>query len=857
MFNRLYLYPIRFPKTAIISVLILTILALTQLSKLAWETDARVYFPKGHPAIEYDELVADVFGVKDSIVIGIVNENGIFNTETLTRVSRITEKLTQLPGVLTQRKTDVASLASASVFSGTSDEISNLPLMEKVPQTDKELAELRETVYANADTLVGNLVSADGKATMIRAKLKEGKEYRYQAYFQVKGILAAELGNGESSGNWGNWSGAADDSQDGASDEKAGKSETESTGKASDKQWGAGNWKSDGKGQSGGNWKGGGGWPQVISSQATENGDRFYIAGRPVIEVTSGLNAMDDMKIMIPLLVIAIAAALFVMFRSLRGVMLPLLVVGVAIIWTLGFMAAVGVPLYTISTMLPVILVAVGIGDGIHLMSHYEDIVLEDPHQDPRGIVARLMTELGMPMLITTVTTAVGFLSLWWAEMPPFRIFGLFTAIGIIFCWVVSIVLVPALLSLMQPYVSGYLQRRRSMRVHDEAGILVRGLVGLASIIINHKKTSSVLLLVVIAVSVVGMRSLYVDSSWLSDFNDNSEIVQATDMLNKKFDGTIFLNVVVDGKRPDALKSIDLLRRIDHLQTYVEGLDDVGGSISLVDYLKSTNKTFHAGDETYNVLPQSDRDVSGYLFLLSISGRPEQLDTVVNFDYSQANITFMIRTDHTQRLKSIIQKVDDYVGHEFQGVDVDVNLAGSANNSFIWADLLINSQTMAILLSKIGIFLVAALFFRSFLAGLYTVLPVTFTTLLIAGAAGFAGIPLDVSTVLAAGVAIGVGVDYAVHYIFRYYYQSRSGLSASAASLAVVRSVGKAIVLNAIVVTVGFMVLGLSNFPPHVKLGYFVSAYMIVACLSALIILPLACVWVSPRFRLREPEKAG
>ena len=395
MFNRLYLYPIRFPKIAIISMLILTILALTQFNKLAWETDARVYFPKGHPAIEYDELVADVFGVKDSIVIGIVNEDGIFNTETLTRVSRITEKLTQLPGVLTQRKTDVASLASASVFSGTRDEISNLPLMEKVPETEAELAELREKVYANADTLVGNLVSADGKATMIRAKLKEGKEYRYQAYFQVKGILAAELGNGQSSGDWGNWS------QDGASgdkgEDKADNAEGESNGQTSAKQWGAGNWKSDGKSdgqwQGGGNWKGGGGWPQVISSQATENGDRFYIAGRPVIEVTSGLNAMDDMKVMIPLLVIAIAAALFVMFRSLRGVLLPLLVVGVAIIWTLGFMAGVGVPLYTISTMLPVILVAVGIGDGIHLMSHYEDIVLEDPHQNPRGIVARLMTD--------------------------------------------------------------------------------------------------------------------------------------------------------------------------------------------------------------------------------------------------------------------------------------------------------------------------------------------------------------------------------------------------------------------------------------------------------------------------------
>jgi len=141
------------------------------------------------------------------------------------------------------------------------------------------------------------------------------------------------------------------------------------------------------------------------------------------------------------------------------------------------------------------------------------------------------------------------------------------------------------------------------------------------------------------------------------------------------------------------------------------------------------------------------------------------------------------------------------------------------------------------------------LLFRSLLAGLYTILPVSLTTLIVGGVAGFAGIPLDVSTVLAAGVAIGVGVDYAVHYIFRYHYQRNSDLAQADASLAAVRSVGKAIVLNAVVVTVGFLVLGMSQFPPHVKLGYFVSAYMVVACLSALTVLPLAYAWLQPRSR--------
>jgi hypothetical protein len=125
------------------------------------------------------------------------------------------------------------------------------------------------------------------------------------------------------------------------------------------------------------------------------------------------------------------------------------------------------------------------------------------------------------------------------------------------------------------------------------------------------------------------------------------------------------------------------------------------------------------------------------------------------------------------------------------------------------------------------------------MTGLIVVAPVTLTTLLMAGVCGALAIPLDVSTVLAAGVAIGVGVDYAVHYVYRYRRESAQGKTHVEATHAVIRAVGKTIVFNAVVVAVGFAVLFLSQFPQHVKLGQFVSAYMVLSCLAALIILPL------------------
>ncbi len=840
--------PIRFPAVTLAIVAVLTIAALAQFDGLKWETDARVYFPKDHPAIKYDAYVADVFGARDAIIIAIVNEKGVFNKDTLERVARITSKIAKLPGVAAYRELDVDSLATASIFSGTDEAINNVPLMPSVPTDDAGMEALKARVYSHPDLFVGNLVSADGKATMIRAKIKEGINNRYQSYFQIKGILSGELAqgaaNGASGDAWpgnggGDWKGNKwTQGQSGASGDK---SATDTKKTEAKKEGKDGEWPSSGGQQ----WWG----DSEISDRPAGNGDYFYMAGRPVIEVTSGQYALKDTKLMIPLLTITVVVVLFFLFRNLRGVLLPLLVVAISITWTMGLMAALGVPLYTISTMLPVILVAVGIGDALHILSHYEDIVIDGKHKDNRVIVAQLMSKLGVPLLVTTLTTGAGFLSLWWAEMPPFRIFGVFTALGILFCWLVSVLLMPAALTILKPHVSSYLQRRRSMRVHSEAGLITRVLTALARMLMEKRAISGIVITLVTVLLGIGATRLYVDSSWISDFKKGSEVELSNTVLNEKFNGTVFLNVVLDSQQEGGLKSPELLKKIERMQDFMKAKPDVGGALSIVDYLKSTNKTFHADDPKYDVLPTSAEEVGAYFYLLSLSGRPELLNSVIDYNDQRANITFAIKTDHTQRLMAVINDVRAFAKQEFAGTGVTVNFAGSANNAYIWADLLIKSQVMAIMLSKVGIFLVAMLLFRSPVAAIFTVLPVALTTLWVAGGAGWLGIPLDVSTVLAAGVAIGVGVDYAVHFVYRYAYDRERKADADKATLSAVRGVGKPIVFNAAVVTAGFLILGLSQFPPNAKLGYFVATYMVASCVAALLVLPLTLSYFKPHFR--------
>jgi len=824
MWNILYRYVVSYPKLIVGTLMLFTVFCAMQLDKLQWETDARVYLPKGHHAIIYDEIVADTFGVKNSILIAVANEKkGIYNTETLSRIARITEQVANLPGVSANRVIDVMSIATASAFVGDDETLGSERIMRDVPSTKEGFVQLRNTIERNADLFVGNIISEDGKVAIIRAKLKEGITNRYSTYWAIKTMLDSERGLDS------DWSGGWSDSS----------------------EWNDGEWDNSKPAMPSMEKES---WPNGMKPDnlekivtADENGDTLYMAGRPVIEVSSGLSALKDIQMMIPLLCIVLGAMLFLFYRTWRGVLIPMLVISCAVIWTVGTMAFLNVPMYTISTMLPVIIVAVGIGDSMHVMSRYYDHVLKNPYGQSSEIVTGVMVQLAPPLITTTITTIIGFLALLFSEMPPFKIFGLFTVLGIAYCWLLSVVLVPAILTMMKPKVGGYLKKKRSLRVHDEDSGVARLLTIWGQYSTKNSKMILTVTLLVLIMSAFGASKMYVNSSWMSDFSEESDVSIANDLINDRMDGAIFLNVVVEGTSPGALKSPDLLRKIEGMQQQVEKHLLVGDSISIVDYLKSINKNLHSGDVAYDRLPDTEAEINEFLFLLSMSGRPDELDEAIDYDYRQANVSFLIKTDETQYLKEIIAEVNEYVDREMSEFDVKVNLAGSANNSYIWAELLIDSQVMAVLLSKIGILIMAIILFRSVIIGLLTVVPVTVTTLVIAGGIGLMGIPLDVSTALAAGVAIGVGVDYAVHYLFKYRLERKNSLKHDDAIVESMRSVGKTVVFNAAVVTAGFMVLLASQFPPHVKLGAFVSSYMVVSCIAALVLLPLLLTLINSR----------
>ena len=308
---------VNFPKITLLLTIIITIFFFSKVSDLKMETNIESMLPKKMDAYINKNKLEDIFGVKDMIVIGIVNEgpDGIFNLKSLSLVKEITDRLKLIEGINSRTKDDLVSLSTLDNILGTEEGMEVTPFMEEFLQTMEEVRKLKKSIYDN-DMFVGSIVSKDGTATIILAEAEDGTPLG-ELYFKVKGAI-----------------------------------------------------------------------DEILKARKTN--DKVYIAGRPVIEGVFGLYMPQDMQSMLPLIIIILVVVLFLTFRSLRGIFLPLLVVIISTLWTMSTMAILGIPMYTITTMMPVILVAIGVADGIHILSKYYDEFLENPGEDRKTVVLKI-----------------------------------------------------------------------------------------------------------------------------------------------------------------------------------------------------------------------------------------------------------------------------------------------------------------------------------------------------------------------------------------------------------------------------------------------------------------------------------
>ena len=574
--------------------------------------------------------------------------------------------------------------------------------------------------------------------------------------------------------------------------------------------------------------------------------EKIYVAGSPIVEGTLAKLAPRDMKTMAPIVIGIIIIVLLLILRSIKATILNLLVVLFSTVWTFGLMALLNVPIYSVSTMIPVMLIAIGVAYGIHMFNHLEFYLEKNPGAEKKDALADMLFHMWKPVLMAAVTTAVGFISLVTSQVYPVKYFGLFTAFGVMSSLLFAKVLISAGLMVL-----GLPKFRKIGKKKEHKNTFAFRFAGG---ITKHKTLTIVLTVIVVAVSIYGISRVWINSSFLSNFEKDSEIVLTDKFINDNFAGTSSLNIVLQADEPDMFKDPDVLKLVNKLQENLVTLPMVGDTFSLTDFIRRMNMVMNADDSAFDTIPDSSEMIAQYLLLYEMSGDPENLEAVVDYDYQTLNLTVQLKSDDSRTIKSAIDVAETY-REDFENLGITINFAGTGYKGLVFSELILQGQISSLILSILIVIVLVSLMFRNILIGLIASVPILITTLINFGVMGLLNVALGPTTALISSIAVGIGIDYAIHFLDRYRkYSIETGNKDITARLTMF-STGRAVMFNAIVVISGFLALLFSMFPPNRQLGALVSLNMFTSFLGTLSIMFLLVYISNVYFKKKTKTK--
>ncbi len=582
--------------------------------------------------------------------------------------------------------------------------------------------------------------------------------------------------------------------------------------------------------------------------------EQYYVSGSPMIMSRDSKYMKDDMGFLIPLVILLIMIILFYVFRNVRGMITPLLVVLISVVWTLGLMAILKVPISILSTALPVVLVAIGCADGIHIITHYYGRL--SLGVEKRTAIVDTMEELSSAVIMTSLTSMAGFASNLTSSLTPIREFGLFTAFGIGVAMVFSLSFIPAMMMVLG------IPRRLGHGADKDAQetLLTRLLDRMGTAMVRRRAWILVGMIPAFAFVIFMTSQVEVGYGFIRDFRKTSEIRIADDLINEKFPGSISLNVVIDSGTPGGAKDPEFLAKVQELQENLEADPMVGGSTSIVDFLTRMNYVMHDNDPAYRRLPNEEEVVvvepdegtggpptvetvkgsdlvAQYILLYENSGGSD-IEKVVDFDYQKINVVFQLKSSYSRDITHVEREASDLIAKNFHD-GVSGHLTGSGDLIVVISHYIIKSQIISLITSMATVLLMLIISFWSFKGGLFAMMPIFFTIFMNFTLMKLFGVTLDVATAMIASMGVGIGIDYSIHFVSRYRVEYVKGRSVDEALSGTMHDTGKAIVFNGLAVAAGFMVLVLSNFKPIGNVGWLVAATMVVSAGSSLVILPV------------------
>jgi hydrophobe/amphiphile efflux-3 (HAE3) family protein len=570
---------------------------------------------------------------------------------------------------------------------------------------------------------------------------------------------------------------------------------------------------------------------EAVAKAELGQGQRYYIAGLPVAEDTFGFEMFTQMAILAPLAGLVIFLLLYVLFRKVSLIISPMAVAMLSVIWGMGALIGTGFTVHIMSSMIPIFLMPIAVLDSVHILSEFYDRY--PTLRDRKQTLLKVTDELFTPMLYTSVTSAVGFLSLTLAPIPPVQVFGGFVAFGIMAAWLLTVTLIPASIMLIsEEKLLAQVDKRKST-----VYVWERFLPKLGQFAFHRSKLVVAVSALLVVLGGWGISKIVVNDNPVKWFKPNHPIRQADRVMNQKFGGTYMAYLTVEGQQPEDMKRPEVVAYIDRLQEYLESQEQIGKTSSVVDIIKRVGGVLR-GDGSVGFVPDNQEEIGQYLFLFLMSGDPNDLDNFVDNDYQKANIWVQLKQGENLVMENVVAELDQYTSANPPPEGIRIQWSGLTYINKVWQDLMVKGMRNALLGGALTVFVLMVILFRSVILALVSMMPLTFAIVLSYGLLGFIGKDYDMPVAVISSLALGLSIDFAIHFIQRFRRKFRELGDLEATNRYMFGEPGRAITRNALVIIIGFFPLVFATLTPYVTVGTFFVLLMTISALTTLVVMP-------------------
>lgn len=574
---------------------------------------------------------------------------------------------------------------------------------------------------------------------------------------------------------------------------------------------------------------------EKLAEEMIPSSKRAYVVGGPV-EVHHYISFLDeDMARFLPLVLVCICVLLALTYRRFWPPVLIVLIIVMTLGLTMAIAKLIGWKVNTVTSIIPPILLAVSVAEAIHLVTD----VVKHCAGSKDEILLKSMTHLFAPCFFTFLTTAVGFASTGVSNIPAIQQFGVLSTVGVTIGFILTFTLLPVMLK----HIPG------AMRCGEETAedILTRKseefFVRLAKFVYARRIAILVVVVVSSAVMAIGIPRIVAESDIMEQIGKKKKIYVDFRAYERDMGGLSFFSISIKGDKEDYFKDPDVVKRMARLQDFVNGITNISKALSIVDFIKDMNKSFHNEDQKFYEIPPTRNEIAQYVLLYGAEDIEQYIDS--NWKWASINIRMAGLSSAVQ--EDVIKKIRAHIATDDVLKDRAIVL-GDMVRTAEGANDVVRSQMWSLSLASLAVFVQMFIVFRRVSVSLITIPPNLFPLIINFGLMGFCGIRLDTATALIAAIAVGIIVDNTIHLLHTMGQERAKGCDAETALINTFKIKGMPVILSPAILICAFSMLMVSNFVPIVDFGLLSAVLMLVALLGDVFLTPVLAVVFNVRF---------